>query len=105
MTGERIKRNENTSRNLLIRIIAIKHGSMLNYKNHAIYVYPWNQIRVLIVALYNIMTQNIQYIIIGVIVGWAGIYLLRRLYNTFNPPKDGCGGGCGCATAELKKQK
>lgn len=51
------------------------------------------------------MTENIQYIIIGAIVGWAGIYLVRRLYSTFNPPKDGCGGGCGCAAAELKKNK
>ena len=51
------------------------------------------------------MAQNIQYIIIGAIVGWAGIYLLRRLYSTFNPPKNGCGGGCGCATTELKKEK
>lgn len=51
------------------------------------------------------MTQNTQYIIIGVIVGWAGIYLLRRLYNAFNPPKDGCSGSCGCASAELKEKK
>ena len=78
---------------------------MLNYKNHAIYVYVWNQISVLIVALSDIMTENIQYIIIGAIVGWAGIYLLRRLYTTFNPPKDGCTGGCGCAAAELKKEE
>lgn len=52
-----------------------------------------------------IMTQNIQYIIIGIIAGWAGIYLLRRLYHTFNPPKNGCAGGCGCAATELKKEK
>ncbi|WP_018343489.1 hypothetical protein [Cytophaga aurantiaca] len=51
------------------------------------------------------ITQNTQYIIIGAIVGWAGIYLLRRIYNAFNPPKDGCAGGCGCASAELKKEK
>jgi hypothetical protein len=51
------------------------------------------------------MSENIQYIIIGTIVGWAGIYLLRHLYKSFNPPKDGCGGGCGCAATELKKEK
>jgi hypothetical protein len=51
------------------------------------------------------MTENIQYIIIGAIVGWAAIFLGRRLYSTFNPPKDGCAGGCGCATTELKKNK
>jgi hypothetical protein len=51
------------------------------------------------------MNENLQYIVIGTIVGWAGIYLIRRVYNTFKIPKDGCGGNCGCAATELKKVK
>lgn len=49
------------------------------------------------------MAENTQYILIGLIVGWAGIYLLRRLLSIFKAPKEGCGGGCGCAATELKK--
>ncbi len=51
------------------------------------------------------MNTTIQYIIIGAIVGWAGVYLFRKIYAMFNVPKDGCGSGCGCAATELKKEK
>jgi uncharacterized membrane protein YeaQ/YmgE (transglycosylase-associated protein family) len=51
------------------------------------------------------MTDIIQYIIIGLIVGLAGRYLIKQIFNTFKSSKDGCVGGCGCAATELKKQK
>jgi hypothetical protein len=51
------------------------------------------------------MSENTQYIIIGLVVGWSGLFLARRLYNTFKTPKDGCGNACGCAVTDLKKQK
>lgn len=51
------------------------------------------------------MALTVQYIIIGIVVGWAGIYLIRKVSAMFRVPEDGCGGGCGCAGTELKKEQ
>jgi hypothetical protein len=51
------------------------------------------------------MNQNIEYIIIGTAAGWAGFYLIRRVYKAFRIKDDGCEGACGCASADLKKNK
>jgi hypothetical protein len=52
------------------------------------------------------MNPLIEYIIIGTITGWAGLFLFRKIYSMFQTPKDdSCGGSCGCAAGELKKGK
>lgn len=57
-----------------------------------------------IVALRR-MNPYIEYTIIGITAGWAGFYLIRKIYRTFKPSDNGCGGSCGCAAAELQKNK
>jgi hypothetical protein len=45
-----------------------------------------------------------QYIIVGVVVGLAATFIIRKLILTFT--KKGCAaGGCGCAATEIKATK
>jgi hypothetical protein len=38
-----------------------------------------------------------QWIIVGLLVSAAIVYLLRRTWRSWQTGKTGCGGGCGCA--------
>jgi len=51
------------------------------------------------------MNPYFEYIVIGIAAGWAGFYLIRRIYRAFSKSSDGCEGSCGCAAADLHKNK
>lgn len=51
------------------------------------------------------MNPYFEYSIIALAAGFAGIYLIRKIYRAFKPLNDGCGGSCGCAATDLKNNK
>ncbi|WP_299248532.1 FeoB-associated Cys-rich membrane protein [uncultured Cytophaga sp.] len=50
------------------------------------------------------MSENIQNIIIATIVGWALIYIVRRLFKQTSSKSEGCG-GCSSNEAQQKLNK
>ena len=50
----------------------------------------------------------IEFIIVGVLVSVAALYLLRRVLAVIRPRRDdtaGCGGGCGCGPESPVKHR
>jgi len=51
------------------------------------------------------ISDSWQFIIVGGIVLLAAAYLIRRSVRSWRMTGRGCGGSCGCANADQKKDK
>ena len=51
------------------------------------------------------MNGTMQLIMVGAIVTGAAVYLVWRMMRSWRISRGGCGGSCGCATANREKKE